>query len=207
MTVRGGGDGQAQGGVAGAGGARRGGSDGDGIVDVSVWAAWDRGLGRGDGAGVWWTRLQGRPYPTPARLNADAFPDVVLHEPLRILGVDGRDGRILWIVPQGAGSYHFAADLNSDGIDDVWVGAGFQTFHAYSGVDGGKLWSWQAPENMNAQATGGVADLDGDGRVEIVQQLETALAIVSTETHALVRLLPYPAFWPRRLLRPHRRRR
>ncbi|MBI2920119.1 MAG: VCBS repeat-containing protein [Planctomycetes bacterium] len=172
--------------------------DGDGLADVFVWASGGVGVLRGrDGARVWWTAVQGSPYPAPARLNGDAFPDVVIHEQYRILGIDGRDGRILWTVPWGAGSYHFAADLNADGIDEVWVCTGARVFRALSGADGTTLWTWLAPENMNAQATAGVADLDGDGHVEIVQQVESGIAIISTETHATVRILATPAFWPR----------
>ncbi|MEK7466621.1 MAG: protein kinase [Planctomycetota bacterium] len=178
--------------------------DGDGRADVLAWSASGIGLLRGlDGKRLWWMATLGDPippWPMPARLNADAFPDVILHDTGRVVGVDGRDGKALWIVPHGSSSYHFTADLNADGFDDAWlahaVGSNLD-LDAISGVDGSVLWTYSQANAATAQPTGGAADLDGDGSLEIVQQREESIHIFSCTTKGPVKVLPIPASWPR----------
>jgi hypothetical protein len=165
----GGGDGGGGGSDVGSGGGEDGGGDdGGGEVPVSGFAPCTLAAIRPDGTLLWVS--QGADFdcgghaPALADLEGDGDVEVVLGA----LVVDGLDGRFVWRGDGGAGSFPWhpetgtlsvPVDLDGDGQLEVVTGS---TIYA---ADGTARCGTGAPEDDGFIA---VADLDADGRGEIV---------------------------------------
>jgi hypothetical protein len=87
-----------------------------------------------------------------------------------VRAIDPRDGTVLWSLdaPTPTGTKCSAADINGDGGDELLYVAG-TTLHVITGdrTGGRELWTWSAPTTLSLPA---IADVDGDGRAEIIVQ-------------------------------------
>ncbi|HED64883.1 MAG TPA: hypothetical protein ENJ09_04930 [Planctomycetes bacterium] len=136
-----------------------------------------------DGRQRWSRRLGGKIRPAPALgfLNGDEAPDVVAgDETGRLVAFDGVTGEVLWSHLSGSNEYGSRgyvaapaiADLDGDGRDDVVAGARDGVLAALSGVDGTLLWRahprWSSYGPTGIHASPSLADLDADGRDELI---------------------------------------
>jgi hypothetical protein len=81
-------------------------------------------------------------------------------------------------LPSGAAGV-LCADINNDGIDDV-IQAGRNGVVALNGSDGTKLWNFSDPSNVVGDfSQPQMADLDHDGRFEIIVPIETPAGIIT----------------------------
>jgi len=81
-------------------------------------------------------------------------------------------------LPSGASSV-LCADINNDGIDDV-IRVGGNGVVALNGSDGTKLWNYTDPINVIGDfSQPQMADLDNDGRLEIIVPIERPAGIMT----------------------------
>ena len=125
----------------------------------------------------WKRRFDGdvESMPTLLQLNADETLDVVVGvEGGGVRALDGRTGRDLWSKKSGRGdddqsgfiSSAAGADVDGDGLDEVFIGGKDGVFRAINGQSGTVMWSVRAGSARNASAI--LVDTDGDGALEVI---------------------------------------
>lgn len=87
-----------------------------------------------------------------------------------VRAIDPRDGQVLWSLPAArpTGRKCAAADIDGNGGEELIYSAG-ETLVALTGSrkQGRVLWSWEGPAALSLPA---IADVDGDGKAEILIQ-------------------------------------
>lgn len=114
-----------------------------------------------------------RPAPALAQLGGDATLDVVVGDEAGVLwALDGASGEPLWRFETGqddrvgiVGAVAIGA-VDADGVLDVIAGARDGVLRALSGATGQVLWEVTRDSGMHASPM--IADLDGDGRREVL---------------------------------------
>lgn len=136
----------------------------------------------GAGAVVWQTEpLAGRvEHLTVGEFDGDGLPDLyiaLVSGPHFALA--GRDGQRLWSADTAGGRYvPTSVDLSGDGIDDLAMVGGNDHFFGYSGADGAVLFDVVHQALCNS-GTLMAADLDGDGRSELITSGNYGLVVAS----------------------------
>ncbi|MGQ9583328.1 MAG: PKD domain-containing protein [Thermoplasmatota archaeon] len=143
--------------------------DGDGLPDLLFGSEDGRltALRGVDGAELWSRDLEApfRTSPTLVDLPGGSPWDVVaVAEGGELFGISGETGDILWRLGAGAISSAVAADIDRDGLLELFVGTA-------SGVlalspAGGPLWRFNVPGGVPAPPS--IADIDADGCLDVV---------------------------------------
>jgi hypothetical protein len=83
---------------------------------------------------------------------------------------DGRDGKLRWETPIGDWTYHAGSfgDLSGDGVPDVALGDYDGILWALNGRDGAVVWSVKLPEVVYVFGPTAMADVDGDGQLNVI---------------------------------------
>ncbi len=87
-----------------------------------------------------------------------------------VRAIDPRDGKVLWSLeaPKPTGAKCAAANIDGTGGDELLYVAGNELIAITGDRKMGRvLWTWKAPTTLSMPA---IADLDGDGKAEIVLQ-------------------------------------
>jgi hypothetical protein len=87
-----------------------------------------------------------------------------------VRAIDPRDGAVLWSLaaPEPTGPKATAADIDGQPGDELLYPAGHTLVVITGDRQAGRLlWTWEAPATIGLPA---VADVDGDGRAEIIVQ-------------------------------------
>jgi len=93
-----------------------------------------------------------------------------------VAAVSGATGQLLWKAPH-TGDAHTVpvfADVNGDGVADVFMGGREAAFAAFNGVDGQVLWRIQrsalpvTPEPLNFFTPVVIGDVNGDSRPDVI---------------------------------------
>jgi hypothetical protein len=178
---------------------------GDG-VDEAVGGSWDSTVFAVDGASVgtvisplWETSVSGgtgwvQDTHSIPDLDGDCIDDIAVASwtpTTRI--VSGRTGVTLWSQPVGTASHAAYGAIVPDLTGDLqwdWVVGSLNTgfVSLFSGVDGVKIWEWQAPANVRTVAW--IDDIDDDGLPDIlagIQDVASAVALSGRTTASCVR--------------------
>jgi outer membrane protein assembly factor BamB len=88
----------------------------------------------------------------------------------KVRAFSGRDGRLRWETPIGDWTYHAGSfgDLSGDGVPDVALGDYDGLLWALNGRDGAVLWSVKLPEVVYVFGPTAMADVDGDGQLNVI---------------------------------------
>jgi outer membrane protein assembly factor BamB len=93
-----------------------------------------------------------------------------------------KDGKRLWtnIQPQGK-FYHGASitDIDSDGKKEVIIGCYDGVLYCFNGTEGSVKWTFNYPDKSYIAAPTSIADIDGDGLLEIVIIANTKVGVLS----------------------------
>jgi outer membrane protein assembly factor BamB len=139
---------------------------------------------------VWRTILRDIDSFSSARtvdLNRDGVLDIVIgagakenyHSDSAVIAMDGKDGKILWMVPgrnQYVGSAIFK-DITHDNVPDVFIGGRWAEFKAIDGSNGKKIWEFLPNRIHENPADSGwynftsaqfIPDQDNDGVEDIL---------------------------------------
>jgi hypothetical protein len=150
-----------------------------------------------------------------ADLDDDGLPEIVTWGARgRVVLLSGRDGSVVWQVPAGpigeAGTVR-VTDFDGDGIRDLYIGEcrcctlhGTASGVAYSFAGGftraRELWQLEANAAGCGSASDQIADVDGDGRPEIIVSTRDREIAIASGTDGRVRWrIPAPAsggFYP-----------
>jgi outer membrane protein assembly factor BamB len=110
--------------------------------------------------------------PDVLDLDGDGDLDVVVAQWSgndEIYGIDGESGEIMWTcsLPQDY-MYHGGsfADVDEDGKPEIVIGCYDHFIYVLNAEDGSLVWSYMTPNYVAAPTS--LADLDGDGHLEIV---------------------------------------
>ncbi len=113
-------------------------------------------------------------YPALAELSKDSLGLEVVSACWGPEGLaayaGGRDSLPGWPIPFGASTPPSAADIDGDGLDEVFLGGDVSLPYAFR-RDGSALPGWPPRYDLHASQerhTPAIADLDGDGKLEIV---------------------------------------
>jgi outer membrane protein assembly factor BamB len=153
--------------------------DGDGRMEIlhGEFLGWVRCLDAETGAFRWDMQVHTNSWiqtaPTIADLDNDGQLDFVVgswafDKTDSLYAFHGLTKERLWALPVHDYMYHgtAAADLDRDGIPELLIGSYNDTLYCINGKDGAVKWTWAAASAVAAPAV--VADMDGDGRCEIV---------------------------------------
>jgi outer membrane protein assembly factor BamB len=159
--------------------------DNDGTVEVVVAGnnLLFHALNGADGTVKWTATITASPVggnppplivcPAIGDLDGDNMPEVVVHDfSGRVYAFDGLDGSIKWGIMTGttmgtsANACVTLADIDADGRREVLLRAG--GIRALDEYTGAQLWSYQHPSDSKTVPTPVCADLDSDGKLEVV---------------------------------------
>jgi|GEM_PF-3106526 len=145
-------------------------ADGDGLLDAAVSLS-DGTLQLVPGRKVVWSWSTGhsvRRSPTILDLTTDGTPDVVFASlDGHAYALEGRTGRLLWRTPLGGQAATRPAVVDGDLVLAAWGGRAVRVH----GRSGNEVWRYQPQVvgwRVNFHASPLVADIDGDGRLEVV---------------------------------------
>lgn len=121
--------------------------------------------------------------PLVLDLNGDGVTDFVaanFRGDHRVHAVDGKTGAELWFVQAGDHMYHGPSlgDLDGDGQLEMAIGAYDGKIRAFRARDGEVLWT-VAPGDRYFMSPTAMADVDGDGRPEVLAASQRISAIRS----------------------------
>ncbi len=130
---------------------------------------------RGMSGSLVWQAERGGCYQSAPLLfdqDGDGLVDVVVSTWFddKVRAFSGLDGRLRWQTTIGDQTYHAGSfgDLSGDGVPDVALGDYSGTLWALNGRDGAVLWSRRLEGVNYVFGPTAMADLDGDGRLEVV---------------------------------------
>jgi outer membrane protein assembly factor BamB len=111
--------------------------------------------------------------PAIGDIDGDNVPEVVVHDfSGRVSAFNGPDGSVKWAIMTGttmgtaANSGVTLADIDNDGRREVLIRAsGVRALDEYTGA---QLWLYQHPSETKTVPTPVCADLDSDGKLEVV---------------------------------------
>jgi outer membrane protein assembly factor BamB len=150
---------------------------------------------------LWERRIGYGVEATPAigDLNGDGKPEIVFSfidsGGIQVLR---NDGSLLWANEDHTYFYTSPTlvDVDGDGLPDVVNGDSFaHTIVAYRGTDGTELWQTVLPDTDWSQAALVTADIDGDGRLEILAGSDVGLYSLDAKTGQIEWF--FPARWLR----------
>jgi len=150
---------------------------------------------------LWERRIGYGVEATPAigDLNGDGKPEIVFSfidsGGIQVLR---NDGSVLWANEDHTYFYTSPTlvDVNSDDLPDVVNGDSIaHTIVAYRGTDGTELWQTVLPDTDWSQAALVTADIDGDGRLEILAGSDAGLYSLDAKTGQIEWF--FPARWLR----------
>jgi len=158
--------------------------DGDGDLDIVLASCGRAGAPGGlrvldafTGRVIWRAQVGGCYQSAPLIIDqdGDGSLDVVVSTWFdhQVRAFAGRDGRLRWETPIGGTdnwTYHAGSfgDLSGDGVPDVALGDREGTLWALNGRDGTVLWSVKLPEVVYVFGPTAMADVDGDGRLNVI---------------------------------------
>ncbi len=161
--------------------------DGDGAPEI-VLASCGSGSQRGapglralrgmSGALMWQAEVGGCYQSAPLLFDQDGDRrlDVVVSTWFdnQVRGFSGLDGHLRWQTAIGGWTYHAGSfgDLSGDGVPDVALGDYSGTLWALDGHDGRVLWSHALDSTSYVFGPTAMADVDGDGRLEVLVAAE-----------------------------------
>lgn len=123
-------------------------------------------------------------YPSILDLDGDGDLDVVVAEwtgLCRIIALEGDDGGTLWTCTVPTGSmYHGCsfADIDGDLKPELTIGCYDEHVYCLNGEDGSICWSF--PTSSYAGSPTSIADLDGNGFLEVVYGAGSTVGAVSS---------------------------
>ena len=171
--------------------------DGDGRLEVTGFAesGMVRALDAATGATEWERDYGSIAAATPALgdLDGDGRPEIVFPvigqpgDPGHTVAVNAEDGSILWDNPTHDFSYRgpALADVDGDGLPDVIDGdSDNAVVVAYRGTDGTILWETPLAGGW-ASGPVVVADVDGDGALEVLAGSDAGLNVLDLATGAM----------------------
>jgi len=150
--------------------------DGDGQVEVVIGSDKVYMLSGKTGKVKWAYRIDfpATSSPAVADINGDGKPEIVIGAlDLHLYALSGA-GSLLWKFNAGGEieSSPALADLDGDGGVEVVFGAAKRGIYALNGSSGAQKWlvplTSQASDEQRIQSSPAVADVDGDGKLEVV---------------------------------------
>jgi len=109
-------------------------------------------------------------------LNNNGSPDVVVgsghgffqNTPFKVFALDGSNGSLIWSFQTNwyISSSPASADVNGDGIEDIFLAGGDGIAYALNGVNGSILWTYTVGVDM--QSSPAIWDVNNDGVLDVV---------------------------------------